>query len=80
MDPFLGQIQLFAFGYAPQGWMLCDGAQLQITQNTALYSLIGTTYGGNGSSYFNIPNLINASPVKGMSFYIAVQGLYPQRQ
>lgn len=85
MDPFLGQIQLFAFNYAPEGWMLCNGAMLNIQQYSALFALIGTTYGGDGSTTFALPNLMNATlppnPGSGsfMCYYIAVQGIFPIR-
>ena len=78
MDCFLGTIQLFAFNYAPIGWMLCNGASLSVTQNSALYALIGNTYGGNQTN-FNIPNLMGASPIPNMNYYIATQGLWPSR-
>jgi microcystin-dependent protein len=57
MEPFLGQIQPFGFNFAPRGWALCDGQILPIAQNTALFSLIGTIYGGNGVSNFALPDL-----------------------
>ena len=78
MDCFLGTIQLFAFNYAPIGWMLCNGASLSVAQNSALYALIGNTYGGNQTN-FNIPNLMGASPIPNMNYYIATQGLWPSR-
>jgi microcystin-dependent protein len=56
-DQFLGQIQLVGFNFAPQGWALCNGQLLPISQNTALFSLLGTFYGGNGTSNFALPNL-----------------------
>ncbi|MFA7405776.1 MAG: tail fiber protein [Pelobacteraceae bacterium] len=56
-DPFLGEIRIFGFNYAPQGWATCDGQLLGIAQNQALYSLLGTTYGGNGTTNFNLPDL-----------------------
>jgi microcystin-dependent protein len=56
-DPYLGEIRIFAGTFAPSGWALCNGATLSISQNTALFSLLGTTYGGNGVSTFQIPNL-----------------------
>lgn len=56
-DWFLGEIRLFPMGWAPDGWHLCDGATMQIQQNQALYSLIGTTYGGNATTTFNLPDL-----------------------
>lgn len=80
MDYFLGSICLFAFNFAPQGFLLCNGQTLPINTNTALFSLIGITYGGNGSSTFQLPNLAGASPVSGMQYYICTQGIYPQRQ
>jgi microcystin-dependent protein len=57
MDPYLGQISITAFDYAPKGWMLCNGQSLAISQNQALFSLLGTAYGGNGVSTFNLPDL-----------------------
>lgn len=55
--PFLGQLQLFAFGYAPKGWAVCAGQTLPINQNQALFSLLGTTFGGNGTTTFQLPDL-----------------------
>ncbi|WP_448208306.1 phage tail protein [Azospirillum sp. sgz302134] len=63
MDFYLGQITLWAIQFAPQGWALCDGSQLAIAQNQALYSLLGTTFGGNGSTTFNLPDLRNRVPM-----------------
>ena len=57
MDPFLGEIRLFACSYAPNGWALCAGQLLSTRSFSALYSLLGVTYGGNGSSTFALPNL-----------------------
>ena len=54
---FIGEIELFAFGFAPKGWALCQGQLLAIAQNQALFSLLGTTYGGNGQTTFALPNL-----------------------
>lgn len=56
-EPFLGQISMFGFGFAPRGWATCDGQILSIAQNTALFSLLGTTYGGNGQTTFALPDL-----------------------
>jgi microcystin-dependent protein len=56
-DPYLGEIRIFAGNFAPQGWALCQGQTLSISANSALFSLLGTTYGGNGMSTFNLPNL-----------------------
>lgn len=63
MEPFIGQIQLFAFGFAPAGWATCDGQVLSIQSNTALFSLIGTTYGGNGTTTFALPDLRGRAPI-----------------
>ncbi len=79
MDYTLGEISLFAFNFVPMGWMPCEGQMLQIAQNQALYSLLGTTYGGDGRTTFALPNLKGAEPLPNMKYYIAVQGLYPQR-
>jgi microcystin-dependent protein len=62
-EPFLGQIQAFGFNFAPRGWAFCNGQILPIAQNTALFSLLGTTYGGNGQTTFALPNLQSRVPV-----------------
>ena len=56
-DPYLGQIEAFAFGYTPRGWLACSGQLLPLNQYQALFALIGTTYGGNGTTNFQLPNL-----------------------
>jgi microcystin-dependent protein len=56
-DPFVAEIRLFPFNFAPRGWAWCNGQLLPISQNTALFSLLGTTYGGNGQTNFALPNL-----------------------
>jgi microcystin-dependent protein len=56
-EPFLGEIRTFGFNFAPQGWAFCNGQTLPIAQNTALFSLLGTFYGGNGQTTFNLPDL-----------------------
>ncbi|MDB5694140.1 MAG: phage Tail Collar domain protein [Alphaproteobacteria bacterium] len=56
-EPFLSEIRLFSFNFAPKGWALCNGQLLPINQNQALFSLLGTTYGGNGQTTFALPNL-----------------------
>ncbi|MCF7221536.1 phage tail protein [Marilutibacter chinensis] len=55
-DPFIGEIQMYGFNFNPRGWAFCNGATLPISQNTALFSLLGTTYGGNGQTTFQLPN------------------------
>jgi microcystin-dependent protein len=56
-DPFVAEIRIFGFNFAPKGWAFCDGQLLPLSQNTALFSLLGTTYGGNGKSNFALPDL-----------------------
>lgn len=62
-SPYLGEIKTFGFGFSPTGHAYCNGALLSIQQNTALFSLLGTTYGGNGTTTFGLPNLQGRSPV-----------------
>jgi microcystin-dependent protein len=57
MEPFIGEIRLVPFNFAPRGWALCAGQMLSISQNTALFSLLGTTYGGDGRTTFALPDL-----------------------
>jgi len=76
MNQFLAQIQPFAFNFAPQGWMPCNGQLLPVTQNTALYSLLGVRYGGDGNNTFGLPNLAPIGP-NGPNYFIAVTGVYP---
>jgi microcystin-dependent protein len=62
-EPFLGEVMLVGFTFAPQGWAFCEGQVLSIAQNTALFSLLGTTYGGDGVSTFALPDLRGRVPV-----------------
>jgi microcystin-dependent protein len=62
-DQFVAEIRIFGFGFAPKGWAQCNGQIMPIQQNTALFSLLGTTYGGNGTSNFALPNLTGAIPI-----------------
>lgn len=62
-QPYVGEIRMFAGTFAPAGWMLCEGQQLPISENETLFQLIGTTYGGDGESTFNLPNLASRVPV-----------------
>ncbi len=62
-DPFLGEIRMFAGNFAPRGWAFCDGQILSIAQNAALFSLLGTTYGGNGQTTFALPDLRGRFPM-----------------
>lgn len=73
-DPFVAEVRIFAGNFAPRGWALCDGQLLPISQNTALFSLLGTVYGGDGRSIFALPNLQGRAPMfygqgPGLSLY-----------
>lgn len=73
-DPFVAEIRIFGFNFAPTGWAQCNGQILPISQNTALFSLLGTMYGGNGQSTFALPNLEGSVPMfwgqgPGLSLY-----------
>lgn len=62
-EPFLGEIKIWALNFAPRGWAFCDGQTLDIAQNTALFSLLGTTYGGDGRTTFALPDLRGRAPI-----------------
>jgi len=62
-EPFLSEIRIMSFGFAPKGWAMCNGQLLPINQNQALFSLLGTTYGGNGQTTFGLPNLRGDVPI-----------------
>ena len=62
-EPFLSEIRIFSFGFAPKGWALCNGQLLPINQNQALFSLLGTTFGGDGRVNFALPNLQSQAPI-----------------
>ena len=73
-EPFIGEIIMFGGNFAPKGWATCDGQLLSISQNTALFSILGTTFGGNGQTTFGLPDLRGRRPVhpgqgKGLSSY-----------
>ncbi|MDP2310212.1 MAG: tail fiber protein [Pseudomonadota bacterium] len=75
MEPFLGQLMLVGFNFAPRGWAFCNGQLLSIAQNTALFSLLGTTYGGDGITTFALPDLRGRTPLHfgqgpGLSNYV----------
>lgn len=63
MDPFVAEIRIFPFNFAPKGWAFCNGQIMPISQNTALFSLLGTTYGGNGQSTFALPDMQGNAPM-----------------
>lgn len=73
-DPFVAEIRIFPFNFAPKGWAWCNGQLMPISQNTALFSLLGTTYGGDGKVTFGLPNLQGSAPIHpgqgpGLSLY-----------
>ena len=83
-EPFIGEIRMFGFDYAPQNWAKCDGALLPITQNAALYSLLGTQFGGDGRTNFKLPDMRGRVPVdlgpnitQGQSFGAEIVSLNP---
>jgi microcystin-dependent protein len=76
LNNLLGSVSLFAGNFAPDGYLDCNGQPLQINTNAALYSILGTKFGGDGRTVFNLPRL--TAPAK-MRYIICVQGLYPQR-
>jgi microcystin-dependent protein len=84
--PFLGQILLVPYNFAPRGWAFCQGQILPISQNTALFSLLGTTYGGNGQTTFALPDLRGRVPIRagqgpGLSNHTLgeLEGIFPSR-
>ena len=84
METFIGQIILFAGSYTPVGFAACDGALLPISNYTALFSLLGTTYGGDGTANFALPKmsasaLTGAKEGEGARYLIAIEGIYPPR-
>ncbi len=79
MEPLLGEIRLLPFNFAPRGWAACNGAVLPISQYQALFSLLGTTYGGDGRTNFALPDLRSKSPFPAgvIGYCIAMQGVFP---
>jgi microcystin-dependent protein len=72
-EPYLGEIRIVGFNFAPVGWAFCDGLLMSIGQNDALYNLIGTTYGGDGQSTFGLPNLLGRVPIHQDSGFVMGQ-------
>src|ERR671926_1539587 len=74
-QPYVGEIRMFAGNFAPAGWLFCEGQQLAISENETLFQLIGTTYGGDGESTFNLPDLRGRIPLhQGNGFILAETG------
>jgi microcystin-dependent protein len=76
MDELIGCIKLFGGNFAPQGYMICQGQLLSIANYDPLFTIIGTTFGGDGRETFALPNI---TPLKGANYIIAVEGIYPER-
>jgi microcystin-dependent protein len=80
-DNFVGEVRAMPFGFVPQGWAPCQGQLLQVEGNTALFALLGSTYGGDGKATFALPTL---APIKGqtgtLQYCIAIGGIFPPRQ
>ena len=81
MDPFVAEIRIFPFNFAPKGWAFCDGQLLPLSQNTALFSLLGTNFGGDGVTTFALPKWGSVNTANGFPFTacIAIQGVFPSR-
>ncbi|MCO5186341.1 MAG: tail fiber protein [Anaerolineae bacterium] len=80
MEPFLGQIVLFSYGgWAPRNWAKCEGQLLPISQNSALFSLLGTQFGGDGRTTFALPDLRDKAPAPYTYYCIALNGIFPSR-
>ncbi|MDN4080521.1 tail fiber protein [Paenibacillus polymyxa] len=78
-EPYMGEITMYPYTFAPQGWLKCEGQLLPIAQYSALYSLLGTNFGGDGVRTFALPDLRGASPLPNVNYYIAIEGDYPSR-
>jgi microcystin-dependent protein len=79
-DPFVAEIRMFGGGLAPNGWARCNGQLMPISQNAALFSRLGTSYGGDGTTTFALPNLQSTPPIgAGATFFIAMRGIFPSR-
>ena len=80
-EPFIGQILLVPYNFAPRNWAFCQGQLLPIAQYTALFSLIGNTFGGDGESTFALPDLRGRIPPSSgqLNYIIALQGIFPTR-
>jgi len=78
-DAFVGEVAMFAGTFAPRGWAFCEGQVLSIQQNAALFSILGTNYGGDGKTNFKLPDLRKQASRLGLKYIIAIQGIYPSR-
>ena len=79
-DALIGQIALFPYNFCPRDWAEAAGQTLPITQNPALFSLLGTTYGGDGTRTFKLPDLRKNVPLAGTRYCIVINGIFPARR
>ncbi len=79
LEAYIGSILLVGFNFAPPNWALCQGQLLPINQYTALFSLLGTTYGGDGRTNFALPKLDASALQSGLNYIICLNGVYPSR-
>jgi microcystin-dependent protein len=81
MEFYLGQVCLFPWNWEMEGWAKCDGRLMPVVQNSALFSLLGAHFGGDMRNTFGLPNLLPVKDTKGaeLTYYIAIQGIYPSR-
>ena len=77
MEGYVGEIRMVGFSYDPRCWVACDGRRLNVKGNEPLFALIGCNYGGDWSTYFNVPKI--DSPMKGLHYVICVNGMWPER-
>jgi microcystin-dependent protein len=77
MDSYIGQIALFPYGFAPSGWAFCDGQIMPIPNFIALFSFLGTNFGGDGERTFALPDLRGKEPMPGLRYCISLGGSYP---
>ena len=77
-EPFVGEIRLFPYNFEPSGWIRCEGQFLPVSQYPILFSLLGTTFGGDGRTSFHLPNL-SEGPAANTFYYISLTGAYPSR-
>ncbi len=79
MEAFIGQVQLFPYDYIPSGWLACEGQLLNISQNQALFAVVGPKFGGDGRTTFSLPDLRGKEPIPGMRYFIALSGFWPSQ-
>ena len=80
MEPFLGQIELFPYNFAPKGWLACTGQFLPINQYQPLFALLGTNFGGDGRTNFALPDLRKKAPAVSLQYCIAIFRIFPSRE